>query len=108
MPLPLTEARRYADKAIEIAAARSLRVGVVVVDELGLLVQMDRMDGAPLMAPDVAEAIKALERSRRRIVPQFDCRVAACAPVPNNAGWRPVWPRKQLWPSRRTRGKRNT
>jgi glc operon protein GlcG len=59
MPLPLTEARRYADKAIEIAAARSLRVGVVVVDELGLLVQMDRMDGAPLMAPDVAEA-KAL------------------------------------------------
>jgi uncharacterized protein GlcG (DUF336 family) len=59
MPLPLAEARRYADKAIEIAAARSLRVGVVVVDELGLLVQMDKMDGAPLMAPDVAEA-KAL------------------------------------------------
>jgi uncharacterized protein GlcG (DUF336 family) len=59
MPLPLAEARRYADKAIEIAAARSLRVGVVVVDELGLLVQMDKMDGAPLMAADVAEA-KAL------------------------------------------------
>jgi len=59
MPLPVTEARRYADRAISIAQARSLQVGVVVVDELGRLVQLDKMDGAPLMAPDVAEA-KAL------------------------------------------------
>ena len=59
MPLPLREARRYADKAIDTAKERSLRVGVVVIDELGLLVQMDKMDGAPLMSPDLAEA-KAL------------------------------------------------
>ena len=59
MPLPLREARRYADRAIETAKERSLRVGVVVIDELGLLVQMDKLDGAPLMSPDLAEA-KAL------------------------------------------------
>jgi len=59
VPLALKEARRYADGAIEHATAMGIKVGVVVVDELGQLVQMDRMDGARLMAPDVAEA-KAL------------------------------------------------
>ena len=33
------------------------RVGVAVVDELGQLVQMDRMDGAGLLWPDVAEGV---------------------------------------------------
>ena len=59
MPLRLAEARRYADSAIQHANSLGIKVGVVVVDELGQLVQMDRMDGARLMAPDVAEA-KAL------------------------------------------------
>ena len=59
MPLHLVEARRYADSAIQHANSLGIKVGVVVVDELGQLVQMDRMDGARLMAPDVAEA-KAL------------------------------------------------
>src|SRR5947208_17096281 len=75
MPLPLAEARRYADKAIETARSRSLRVGVVVVDELGLLVQMDKMDGAPLMAADGAEA-KALtalnfQRPTREVAQEY-------------------------------------
>ena len=59
MLLRLMEARRYADSAIQHASSLGIKVGVVVVDELGQLVQMDRMDGARLMAPDVAEA-KAL------------------------------------------------
>src|SRR5205814_1046737 len=99
MPLPLAEARRYADKAIEIAAARSLRVGVVVVDELGLLVQMDKMDGAPLMAADVAEA-KALtalnfQRPTSEVAREYavaDCRIlrrAAVYPVRAPRGRQP-------------------
>jgi uncharacterized protein GlcG (DUF336 family) len=52
----LTEARRYADAAIARANALGLKISVVVVDELGQLVQLDRMDGARLMGPDIAEA----------------------------------------------------
>ena len=56
MPLSLKEARRYADGAIERASSMGIRISVAVVDELGQLVQMDRMDGARLMGPDIAEA----------------------------------------------------
>ncbi len=59
MPLPLVEARGYADRAIARATELGVRIGVAVVDELGQLVQLDRMDGAPLLAPDTALA-KAL------------------------------------------------
>jgi uncharacterized protein GlcG (DUF336 family) len=56
-PRTLAVARRYADRAIEAAAARGVRVGLAVLDELGQLVQMDRMDGASLLGPDLAEAV---------------------------------------------------
>jgi len=59
MSLTLAEARSCADKAIAQAEAKQLRVGVAVVDATGMLLQLDRMDGALLMAPDLAEA-KAL------------------------------------------------
>jgi uncharacterized protein GlcG (DUF336 family) len=36
-----------------------VKLSFVVVDEFGQLVQLDRMDGAALMSPDIAEA-KAL------------------------------------------------
>jgi uncharacterized protein GlcG (DUF336 family) len=56
-PRTLAVARRYADAAIAAATARGVRVGVAVVDELGRLVQQDRMDGAGLLWPDLAEAL---------------------------------------------------
>jgi uncharacterized protein GlcG (DUF336 family) len=56
-PRTLAVARRYADRAIEEAAARGVRVGVAVLDELGQLVQQDRMDGASPLTPDLAEAV---------------------------------------------------
>ena len=59
LPHTLEVARRYADRAIEAAETRGIRIGVAVVDEAGQLMQMDRMDGAAPMAPDLAEA-KAL------------------------------------------------
>jgi len=48
-----------ADRALRAADERGLRIAVAVVDEYGLLLQLDRMDGAPLASPDLAEA-KAL------------------------------------------------
>ena len=51
MLLTLDDARRYADAAIAAARAQDLRVAVAVVDEGGLLLQLDRMDGALLMGP---------------------------------------------------------
>lgn len=57
LPRTLAVARRYADQALAAAATRGVRVGVAVVDELGRLVQQDRMDGAGLLWPDLAEAL---------------------------------------------------
>ncbi len=56
MPMTLAEARDYADKAISKAHEMGVQISLVVVDEFGQLVQMDRMDGASLMSPDIAEA----------------------------------------------------
>jgi uncharacterized protein GlcG (DUF336 family) len=56
LPHSLDTARRYADRVLNAAREKGLRVGVAVVDEVGQLMQMDRMDGAPLAAPDLAEA----------------------------------------------------
>jgi len=58
--LTLAEARHYADCALAQSAGAGARVGIVVLNELGELVQMDRMDGAPLMAP-AAEGIHSVE-----------------------------------------------
>ncbi|HEX7055518.1 MAG TPA: heme-binding protein [Burkholderiales bacterium] len=57
--MTLKEALGYADRAIAKAKEMGLAISLVVIDEFGQLVQLDRMDGAPLMSPDLAEA-KAL------------------------------------------------
>jgi uncharacterized protein GlcG (DUF336 family) len=56
LPHSLDAARRYADRAIELAQQRGFALGVAVVDETGVVVQMDRMDGGPPGSPDLAEA----------------------------------------------------
>jgi uncharacterized protein GlcG (DUF336 family) len=56
MSLSLSEALGYIDRGIEKAAEMDVKLALVVVDEFGQLVQLDRMDGASLMAPDIAEA----------------------------------------------------
>jgi uncharacterized protein GlcG (DUF336 family) len=56
-PRTLAIARGYADRAIEAAGARQVRVAVAVLDELGQLVQVDRMDGGAPLWPDLAEAL---------------------------------------------------
>jgi uncharacterized protein GlcG (DUF336 family) len=57
LPHTLAIARGYADRVIAAARGNGVRVGVAIVDELGQLVQMDRMDGASPLAPDMAEAV---------------------------------------------------
>jgi glc operon protein GlcG len=49
-------ARAYADRALAAAEQRGVRAAVAVIDELGQLMQLDRMDGASPQAPDLAEA----------------------------------------------------
>ncbi|HUK58657.1 MAG TPA: heme-binding protein [Stellaceae bacterium] len=56
MSLTLVEAREFADRAIERARGARLHVSVAVLNALGELVQLDRMDGAPSLTSDVAEA----------------------------------------------------
>ncbi|HUB96888.1 MAG TPA: heme-binding protein [Stellaceae bacterium] len=54
--LKLAEARSLADRAIERARGQRQKIAVAVLDELGELVQLDRMEGASPMTADVAEA----------------------------------------------------
>lgn len=56
MPLSLEEAQAVIDAAHAHAARVGLRVAVAVVDEGGLLVALGRMDGAPPIASQIAEA----------------------------------------------------
>ena len=54
--MTLREAIAYVDRGMEKAESLGLKLSFVVVDEFGHLVQLDRMDGAALMSPDMAEA----------------------------------------------------
>lgn len=54
--MTLQQALTYADRAIAKAKDLGLAISLVVIDEFGQLVQLDRMDAAPLMSPDIAEA----------------------------------------------------
>ena len=54
--MTLDEALSYNDRGIAKAKELEVQVSLVVVDEFGQLVQLDRMDGAALMSPDIAEA----------------------------------------------------
>jgi uncharacterized protein GlcG (DUF336 family) len=56
MPLKLDEAQDVVGRAHSKAASLGIRVSVAVVDEGGLLVALGRMDGAPPLSPQVAEA----------------------------------------------------
>ncbi len=56
MPLSLSESLAYVDRGIAKANEMDVKVALVVIDAFGQLVQLDRMDGASLMAPDIAEA----------------------------------------------------
>lgn len=56
MPLTLAEAQKAIAGAHAKAAALDLRITVAVVDEGGLLVALGRMDGAPPLSPQIAEA----------------------------------------------------
>ncbi|HEX6548574.1 MAG TPA: heme-binding protein [Candidatus Dormibacteraeota bacterium] len=56
MPLPLAEAQQLIAAAHDKARADGLRVTVAVVDEGGLLLALGRMDGAPPLSAQIAEA----------------------------------------------------
>ena len=56
MALSLSEAQAAIGRAHEKAVEIGIRVTVAVVDEGGLLVALARMDGAPPLSPQVAEA----------------------------------------------------
>jgi glc operon protein GlcG len=56
MPLSLSEAHEVIARAHRKAADIGIQVTVAVVDEGGLLVALARMDGAPPLSPQVAEA----------------------------------------------------
>jgi glc operon protein GlcG len=56
MPLTLEEAQQVITRAQARATDSEIRVTVAVVDEGGHLVALARMDGAPPLSPQVAEA----------------------------------------------------
>ena len=56
MPLTLAEAQKLIAGAHAHADRLGIRVTVAVVDEGGLLVALGRMDGAPALSPQIAEA----------------------------------------------------
>jgi glc operon protein GlcG len=64
--MQLVEAIAYIDKGIEKAVKLDLKLSFAVVDEFGMLVQFDHMDGASLMSADVAPAKAATSLNFRR------------------------------------------
>jgi glc operon protein GlcG len=56
MPLNLHDANQVIARAHAKAAELGIRVTVAVVDEGGLLIALGRMDGAPPLSPQIAEA----------------------------------------------------
>jgi len=86
MPLTHTEAQTVIAGAHEHAAEQGLRVTVAVVDEGGFLLALGRMDGAPPLSSQIAEAkavgtavwhrdggsMAALQRDRSAFFAQVD------------------------------------
>lgn len=56
MDLTLADALKAVDQALAKAEELAIHVTVAVVDSGGLLVALSRMDGAPPLSPQVAEA----------------------------------------------------
>lgn len=69
-----------ADRAIDLAAARGVRVAVAIVDRRGDPIQQDTMDGAPTAAPFVAEALAAGAATFQ--LPSHEIDPALTAPLP--------------------------
>ena len=56
VPLSLEETQQVIARAQAKASEDGIRVTVAVVDEGGLLIALSRMDGAPPLSPQIAEA----------------------------------------------------
>ena len=56
MPLTLEEAHQVIARAQAKASESGIHVTVAVVDEGGVLIALSRMDGAPPLSPQIAEA----------------------------------------------------
>jgi glc operon protein GlcG len=56
MPLSLKDATELIDKAHSKAVTLGVKVAVAIVDEGGHLIALGRMDGAPPISPQIAEA----------------------------------------------------
>jgi uncharacterized protein GlcG (DUF336 family) len=56
MPVSRDESRRLIDEAQARAAQLGIRVTIAIVDEGGLLFALSRMDGAPPLSAQIAEA----------------------------------------------------
>lgn len=56
MSMDLPSAQRIVERAHQKAAEIGARVTVAVVDEGGFLIALGRMDGAPPLSPQIAEA----------------------------------------------------
>jgi uncharacterized protein GlcG (DUF336 family) len=78
LPHCLNTARRYADAVIQAGLERGQHhFAVVILDEVGEIMQVDRLDGGTMMSPDVAEAKASTalnflspSRSAVRLTPQ--------------------------------------
>ena len=55
----LVEARAHADKGLAKAKDMGVNIAIAIVDEYSTLIQLDRMTGASLMSPDIAEDAKS-------------------------------------------------
>jgi glc operon protein GlcG len=64
--MKLAEAIVFADRAMAKAEEMDATISVAVLDDVGQLVQLDRMDGASLMSPDLAEAKAATALNFRK------------------------------------------
>ncbi|HEY9289101.1 MAG TPA: heme-binding protein [Candidatus Dormibacteraeota bacterium] len=56
MALSQAEARSCVEAALKQAGSLAIRVSVAIVDEGGYLIELSRMDGAPALSPQIAEA----------------------------------------------------
>lgn len=71
MTLTLEEAMAYIDAAIDKAKELEIQVSLAVVDQFGQVVQVDRMDGASGLSPDMAEAKAATAANFKRPTSQL-------------------------------------
>src|SRR5439155_1314742 len=83
--------RAYADQAIAAGEAAGTPIGVAVVDELGRLIQSDRMDESPLLSAEMAEAkaMSALKfrRATATLAEEFRGRSARLRAIERMAGF---------------------